>query len=93
MFTTNVDTAAFTEEDRAAFIYGWELAGGYTDDYTTARPWGRPWTHENTTIEVWGTEPEHWGKAWWAVCKDQVIAALRRQEHDKAAHIHAQAEG
>ena len=79
--TRKIDTADFTEEQRQAFIEGWENAGGYTDDLDESpAPWACPWYHGNTKIEVTGDDPKSWGAQWWAQCKDEIEELLRSEE-------------
>lgn len=67
MTTLNLKT--LTEEQQAAFIEGWESAGGLTDDLETPNPWCCPW-YWTDEIEVEGETPEEWGADWWRQNKE-----------------------
>ena len=84
--TTKIDTTKFKEEDRAAFIEGWEMAGGVTDDANSDNPcpWCCPWDYSET-IEVTGTDVKDWGRQYWFQCKPEVEAALAEEAAAKAA--------
>ena len=84
--TTKIDTTKFKEEDRAAFIEGWEMAGGVTDDANSDNPcpWCCPWDYSET-IEVTGTDVKDWGRQYWLQCKPEVEAALAEEAAAKAA--------
>lgn len=60
-----VDTKAFTIEQKRAFIEGWESAGGFTEDFYSPARWACPWTHINTKIKVFGNDIKSWGAQWW----------------------------
>ena len=56
-----ITTSDLTEEQQAAFITGWEDAGGYTDDCEASpAPWCCPWCYQRS-ITVTGDTPEEWG--------------------------------
>ena len=75
-----VDTADLSEEEREAFIEGWENVGGYTDDLDESpAPWCCPWYHGNTKIEVEGDDPREWGKQWWNQRKDEIEEELANE--------------
>lgn len=84
--TTKIDTTKFTEEERAAFIEGWEMAGGATDDANSDNPcpWCCPWDYSET-IEVTGTDVKDWGRQYWEACKPEVEAALAEEAAAKEA--------
>lgn len=56
--------AQMTEEQRSAFISGWEQAIGYVEDLESLAPWSRPWLYEKEIV-VAGEYPEEWGASWW----------------------------
>lgn len=74
-----IETSALTEEQQAAFIEGWENAGGYIDDLETSCPWCCPWFYAKTII-VDGETPEQWGASWWDQCKNDVEENLKETE-------------
>ena len=66
-----IATSDLTEERQAAFIAGWEAAGGYTDDLESPAPWCCPWSYTDSIL-VTGDTPEEWGGAWWRQCGEEV---------------------
>lgn len=68
-----IETSALTEEQQAAFIEGWENAGGYADDLDECSPypWCCPWLW-SAEIFVDGDTPEEWGASWWDQCKNEI---------------------
>lgn len=76
--TTTIDTTKFTEEERAAFIKGWEEAGGYMGDADSPAPWCCPWDGVEL-IEVTGVDIKGWGRQYWLHCKPEVEAALAEE--------------
>ena len=71
MTTIKLDTKTMTEEQRAAFIEGWEEACGYIDDMGSPDPWCAPW-YTQEIIEVTGNDPKEWGAQYWEQCKDEI---------------------
>lgn len=69
--TRTITTSDLTEEQQAAFIAGWEAAGGYTDDCESPAPWCCPWCYRRS-IAVTGDTPKAWGFSWWEQCRDEV---------------------
>lgn len=66
-----INTKNLTDEQRVAFIAGWENAGGTVDDEETSMPWYAPWFYRNN-ITVEGHTPEEWGASWWDKCRDEI---------------------
>lgn len=77
--TKTINTVAMTEEQRAAFIKGWENAGGYMGDVESAAPWCAPW-YSYETIEVEGETFEEMGADWWRQCEDEVELLIFAEE-------------
>lgn len=50
---TTLNLATLTEEQKDAFVEGWENAGGFMGDLDTPNPWCCPWDW-NDEIEVEG---------------------------------------
>ena len=63
----------FTEEQRDAFVEGWESAGGFMGDLETPNPWCCPWDWSDE-IEVEGEAPEEWGADWWRQNRAEIEA-------------------
>ena len=84
--TVKIDTTKFTEEERADFIEGWEMAGGITEDANSDNPcpWCCPWDY-GETIEVTGTDVKEWGGQYWQQCKPEIEAALAEEAAAKEA--------
>lgn len=79
MTTIKLDTTTMTEEQRAAFIEGWEEACGYTDDMGSPDPWCAPW-YTKEIIEVKGNDPKDWGAQYWEQCKEEIESYLVVEE-------------
>lgn len=77
--TKTINTVAMTEEQRAAFIKGWENAGGYMGDVESPAPWCAPW-YSYETIEVEGETFEEMGADWWRQCEDEVELLIFAEE-------------
>lgn len=75
----NITTSNLTEEQQAAFMVGWEAAGGYTDDCEDSpAPWCCPWCYQRS-ITVTGDTPEEWGASWWQQCREEVETLMREE--------------
>lgn len=77
---TTLILKSLTEEQQAAFIEGWESAGGVMGDQTPnpcCCPWY--WTDE---IEVEGETPEEWGADWWRQNKAEIEALSDEEKAD-----------
>lgn len=70
-----------TEQQRSAFIAGWEKSGGYMDDLESPNPWCCPWYYEKQ-IKVTGEVPEEWGASWWEQCRNEVEQLLESEEDE-----------
>lgn len=79
--TCDLDMAMLTAEDKAAFVRGWENAGGYTDDRNCQCPpdaiWCMPWTFRYHLNVPACMSMEELGKWWWEECRDEVADMLR----------------
>lgn len=79
--TKRIEMATLSEKQKAAFIEGWENAGGYTDDLDVCSPypWCCPWLW---AAEIWvdGETPEEWGASWWEACKDEIDELTEDEE-------------
>lgn len=91
---TTISTLSFSDDDRAAFIRGWEAAGGYIGDIDTPRPWCMPWTYateQRFAGAIDGYSMEELGARFWAWQRDAVEAALADElevtEQDKPYFI------
>lgn len=82
--TTTIDTTKFTEEERAAFIEGWEEAGGYMGDADSPAPWCCPWDGVEL-IEVTGVDIKGWGRQYWIACKPEIEQILAEEAAAKEA--------
>lgn len=72
---TTLNLKSLTEEQKDAFVEGWENAGGYMDDADSPNPWCAPWTSFDY-MEVEGDSPEAWGADWWRQCKAEIESNL-----------------
>lgn len=74
-----VDLTRLTDEDKAAFVHGWENTGGYTGDRDCQCPpdaiWCMPWTYDTYIYVHGGTMEEH-GCSYWLQCKDEIAELL-----------------
>ena len=75
----------FTDEQKEAFIEGWENAGGYVGDTDSPYPWCCPW-ELNDEIEVEGETLEEMGADWWRQNKAE-IEALIDEENEARAEV------
>lgn len=79
--TCDLDMAMLTDADRAAFVRGWEHAGGYTDDRDCQCPpdaiWAMPWTFRYHLNVPACMSMEELGAWWWGQCRDEVADMLR----------------
>lgn len=82
--TTTIDTTKFTEEEREAFIEGWEEAGGYMGDADSPAPWCCPWDGVEL-IEVTGVDIKGWGRQYWIACKPEIEQILAEEAAAKEA--------
>lgn len=67
-----------SEQDKEAFIAGWESAGGYMDDADSPSPWCAPWTSCDA-IDVEGETLEEMGADYWRQCKPEIEAQLAEE--------------
>ena len=74
-----INTKAMSDEDRDAFVEGWEDAGGYMDDLDSPSPWCCPW-YWQAFITVSGDTPYEWGKDWWKQNKRDIEQALKEAD-------------
>lgn len=77
----DMDLTALSDADRAAFVQGWEEAGGYTGDRDCPCPpdaiWCMPWTFRNRLdVPACMTMPEL-GAWWWEECRTEIEELLR----------------
>lgn len=72
---TTLNLATLTEEQKDAFVEGWENAGGFMGDLETPHPWCCPWDW-NDEIEVEGETLEEMGADYWRQCKDEIEALI-----------------
>ena len=80
---TTLNLKLLTEEQKDAFIEGWENAGGLTDDLETPNPWCAPWFwNDEIEIEVEGETPEEWGADWWRQNKAEIEALIAEEKAD-----------
>lgn len=79
MTTLNLKT--LTEEQQAAFIEGWENAGGFMGDLETPNPWCCPWDWTDE-IEVEGETLEEMGADWWRQNKAEIEALIAEEKAD-----------
>lgn len=92
---TTISTLSFSDDDRAAFIRGWEAAGGYVGDIDTPRPWCMPWTYApEIKLQLSSAAAytlEELGAAFWGKQRDAVEDALADElevtEQDKPYFI------
>lgn len=79
-----VDLTCLSEDDKAAFVRGWENAGGYTDDRDCPCPpdaiWCMPWTFHNHLDVPAGMTMTELGAWWWDECHTEVDELLMQQE-------------
>lgn len=68
---TTLNLATLTEEQRDAFIRGWQNAGGYMDDADSPCPWCAPWTSCDS-IDVEGETLEEMGADYWEQCREEI---------------------
>lgn len=76
---TTLNLATLTEEQRDAFIRGWQNAGGYMDDADSPCPWCAPWTSCDS-IDVEGETLEEMGADWWRQNKAEIEAQLAEEK-------------
>ena len=76
-----VNTAKFTDEQRARFVKGWEQAGGPTDDAESDTPWCAPWEWQSVIV-VRGMSFEAWGADWYRQCKPEIDAILAEDDEE-----------
>lgn len=88
---TTIDTDDFTDEQQAAFIEGWEEAGGYTGDTDSDAPWCAPWCY-HSEIEVTGTDVKDWGRQYWEQCREEVEQLLAEEEKERRREAEEKAE-
>lgn len=82
MTAKTLNLATLTEEQKDAFVEGWENAGGFMGDLETPHPWCCPWDW-NDEIEVEGETLEEMGADWWRQNKAE-IEALIAEDEDRA---------
>ena len=75
---TPLNLATLTEEQRDAFIRGWQNAGGYMDDADSPCPWCAPWTSCDS-IDVEGETLEEMGADWWRQNKAEIEALIAEE--------------
>lgn len=75
---TTLNLATLTEEQRDAFIRGWQNAGGYMDDADSPCPWCAPWTSCDS-IDVEGETLEEMGADWWRQNKAEIEALIAEE--------------
>lgn len=81
MTKKTINTSALTEDQKAAFVRGWENAGGPMDDGDSATPWCAPWEWA-PEISVTGDDPEDWGAQWYAECAPEIAAIEAETEEE-----------
>ena len=75
---TTLNLAPLTEEQKDAFVEGWENAGGYMDYADSPYPWCAPWTSCDS-IDVEGETLEEMGADYWRQCKPEIEAQLAEE--------------
>ncbi|MDO5532304.1 hypothetical protein [Sutterella sp.] len=81
---TKIDPSDLTDEQREAFVEGWECAGGSMNDVESDTPWCMPWEYASE-IEVTGDDPEAWGEQYWAQCRAEVLELTRGDLENEAS--------
>lgn len=75
---TKLYLTTLSNQDKEAFIAGWESAGGYMDDADSPSPWCAPWTSCDA-IDVEGETLEEMGADYWRQCKPEIEAQLAEE--------------
>lgn len=75
---TKLYLTSLSEQDKEAFIAGWESAGGYVGDMDSPSPWCAPWTSCDA-IDVEGETLEEMGADYWRQCKPEIEAQLAEE--------------
>lgn len=75
---TKLYLTTLSNQDKEAFIAGWESAGGYMDDADSPSPWCAPWTSCDA-IDVEGETLEEMGADYWRQCKPEIEALLAEE--------------
>ena len=78
-----LDLKTLTQEQKDAFIAGWEAAGGYTGDYDAPYTWAAPWDWLES-IDVTGDTLEAMGADWWRRNRAEIEALLAEEEEARA---------
>jgi hypothetical protein len=81
--TFYIDTATYTDDERDAFVSGWEYAGGTMGDVESSTPWCCPWYHSSPVISVEAGSmptPTEAGALWWAACRQEIEQLLEAEE-------------
>lgn len=78
---TTLNLATLTEEQKDAFVEGWENAGGFMGDIETTNPWCFPWDWTDE-IEVEGETLEEMGADWWRQNKAEIEALIAEEKAD-----------
>lgn len=74
---------SLTDEQQAAFIEGWENAGGFMGDLETPNPWCCPWDWtDEIEVEVEGETLEEMGADWWRQNKAEIEALIAEEKAD-----------
>lgn len=68
---TKLYLTTLSEQDKEAFIAGWESAGGYVGDMDSPNPWCCPWLYA-TAIDVEGETLEEMGADYWEQCREEI---------------------
>lgn len=75
---TKLYLTTLSNQDKEAFIAGWESAGGYVGDMDSPTPWCCPWFYADS-IDVEGETLEEMGADYWRQCKPEIEAQLAEE--------------
>lgn len=75
---TKLYLTTLSDQDKEAFIAGWESAGGYVGDMDSPCPWCAPWT-SCYSIDVEGETLEEMGADWWRQNKAEIEALIAEE--------------
>lgn len=68
---TKLYLTTLSDQDKEAFIAGWESVGGYIGDIDSPTPWCCPWLYA-TAIDVEGETIEEMGADYWEQCREEI---------------------
>ena len=75
---TKLYLTTLSNQDKEAFIAGWESAGGYVGDMDSPTPWCCPWFYADS-IDVEGETLEEMGADYWRQNKAEIEAQLAEE--------------